>query len=90
MQLEQQVTSLELSKKLNELGVPQESLFRWYENLRHTESGVYCDLWSNWDEYDGDWVAAYTVAELGELLPPYIGSHKRDEKRGLALLGQWI
>jgi len=60
--LEQQVVSLELAKRLKELGVKQESLFYWdshaIDNVQNgyglTENGEY---------------SAFTVAELGELLP---------------------
>lgn len=34
MKLEQQLTSLDLSKALKEVGVPQESLFYWWGNQR--------------------------------------------------------
>lgn len=61
MQLEKQVVSLELAKKLKELGVKQESCFYWlrghiwYEkNIPKTESQQF---------------SAFTVAELGEMLP---------------------
>lgn len=66
MKLEQQVVSLELAKKLKELGVKQEGLFAWVgdddiphavrlnrESLRWPDAVVY---------------VAFTVAELGEML----------------------
>ena len=81
MKLENQVTSLELSKLLQELGVKQKSLFIWalnYDNetvlpvLYQTKYGCYAQ--------DGSmvnlnnikvlkWYSAFTVAELGEMLP---------------------
>lgn len=71
MTLEQQVTSLELSKKLAELGVKQESYFYY----RHNEKGKY-ELCEDEGEFchhkifdDEHWIAAFTVAELGEMLP---------------------
>lgn len=70
MKLEQQVTSLELSKKLKELGVKQESYFfhaltkkgytlrgRYTRRQRDQMDMVGVDMWS-----------AFTVAELGEML----------------------
>lgn len=65
MTLESQVCSLELAKKLEELGVKQDGCFIYGETQ---EDG--------WIIYPGehmegvyDWVNAYTVAELGEMLP---------------------
>ncbi len=62
MKLEDQVISLELAKRLKELGVKQESHFSWYVEeealtVTHEIDG------------DGEIVAAFTVAELGEILP---------------------
>ena len=77
MRLENQVTSLEISKKLKELGVKQESLFYWVEY----EKDAY-DLWHKIAKEVyfthtrtihslplHNLYSAYTVAELGELLP---------------------
>lgn len=69
MTLEQQVTSLELSKKLKELGVKQESIWYWYHN-HHPK----WQLRLQTDELGMDWednqiVSTFTVAELGEALP---------------------
>lgn len=68
MELEKQVVSLDLSKKLKELGVKQESLFWWN---RPTKKLAYADkksiLMNVWAETA--WYSAFTVAELGEMLP---------------------
>jgi hypothetical protein len=71
MTLEHQVTSLELSKRLKELGVKQESLFLWVKACGSGEWSLKSD-----EAFDhmaslaaDDEVAAYTVAELGEMLP---------------------
>ena len=75
--LEQQVTSLELSKQLKELGVKQDSLFSWIE---YDNGGAHVEMtkWAK-TQYGGigrkekDLFAAFTVAELGEMLPQ--GTH---------------
>lgn len=63
MDLEKQVASLELSKKLKTLGVKQESLFYW----RRDE-----DTWMLYRKPIGSWpqeyVSAFTVAELGQAM----------------------
>lgn len=72
MKLEQQLTSLEISKKLKELGVKQESYFVWAEAVgwkggklfRKPESGETLP-YTIMDEIS----SAFTVAELGEMLP---------------------
>jgi hypothetical protein len=64
MKLEQQVASLDLAKRLKELGVKQESHFYW---RKLTED----DGWEVWDSTGlyGKTCSAFTVAELGEMLP---------------------
>lgn len=72
MKLENQVTSLELSKKLKELRVPQESYFDWYlmaSNKYPTELRKSSKIFR---AKTLDFCSAYTVAELGEMLPWYI------------------
>ena len=65
MKLKDQVCGLELAKKLKELGVKQKSEFHWILT------------WGSWEirhwaiTSEGDEYAAFTVAELGELLPSY-------------------
>ena len=86
MNLEQQVTSLNLSKRLKELGVKQLALFWWSE---HT---IPATLWNEHDLGENDpyagvsdkSVAAFTVAELGELLPSrltnnLVGEHQQHQ-----------
>jgi len=75
MRLEQQVCSLELAKKLKDLGVKQESFWSWYDTIdrddsprlnRSDENCSVCTLAKqNWEEK----ISAFTVAELGEMLP---------------------
>jgi hypothetical protein len=70
MKLEQQCVNLELAKRLKELGVKQKSYFYWTK--RTTDKRV----WSKeYGVYQGrnpnnpDEISAFTVAELGEMLP---------------------
>lgn len=80
MKLEQQVCSLKLAKQLKKLGVKQESYFGWYltykkiwrigdmaEVMNHAKMvGITPAPQWEWDYY-----SAFTVAELGELLPEW-------------------
>jgi len=61
MKLEDQVCSLELAKKLKELGVKQENAtFNWFDD----HGTIYVS-----DKFKPFWAAAaFTVAELGEML----------------------
>ena len=72
MELQQQVTNLELSKRMKELGFKQKSFARWE---------VYTDPNTNRKKKlivlqgghtFGDVYSAYTVSELGEMLPMYL------------------
>lgn len=71
MQLEKQVCSLDLAKRLKELGVKQESLFFWWhkwEGSSDKDAGrdiVTLNQHSNTVVI----ASAFTVAELGEMLP---------------------
>lgn len=79
MRIEDQVVSLELAKRLKELRVKQDSLFYWSgiitSNLRllfpkeKTDILLAEDGWS-----EQDIASAFTVAELGELLPNEIAN----------------
>ena len=64
--IEQQVCSLELSKRLKELGARQESLYYWHYSdygMPHLENKHSEDMQS-WQS-----VSAFTVAELGVMIP---------------------
>jgi hypothetical protein len=96
MTLENQVVSLDLAKKLKELGVKQESLFYWtaVERPKHFKTKNiatvnpnagkegYMDTYFEWtvrlNEIKNDLsLSAFTVAELGKMLPHEVTSSKR-------------
>jgi len=89
--LQEQCISLEIATRLKELGCVQESLFYWH-NIDCLPS-VICAHWH--PERSGDfWVAAYTIAELAQLLPSpmivrnttsYLEYHHTERE-----LGYWI
>lgn len=68
MKLENQVTNLELSRKLKELGVKQDSYFDWFK-LKENNDYSLVEYWQIDYEIRFDTISAFTVAELGELLP---------------------
>lgn len=77
LELEKQVTGLELSKRLEALGVKQESLFYWCQSIDDSWHISYEDsvcLKALYKKY-----SAFTVAELGKILPNKI--KRTDEKR---------
>ncbi len=67
MNLQDQVTSLELSKRLKELGVKQDSLFHWFSSQR---KNIQCwgVMYSTYDDIP-DRYSAFTSSELGEMIP---------------------
>lgn len=68
MKLEQQVVSLEIAKKLKDLGVEQKSLWYWV----YDEKDITHQVIRNEEPFISDYqikYSAFTVAELGELLP---------------------
>jgi len=70
MLLKQQVSCLECSKKLKELGVKQESLFYW-DFCRFTNGDEWIIRVEGYDysmPTPIESVSAFTVAELGEIL----------------------
>lgn len=81
MKLKNQVTSLELSKKLKKLGVKQESYFHHIKSVDEWE----IENITMFERMDWEWggcrrvkdlehYSAFTVAELGEMLPSHIMS----------------
>lgn len=69
MELEKQVANLELSKRLKELGVNQESLFYWDMFDQEDDGSPLYKISADCNRYDASDYAAFTVAELGEMLP---------------------
>lgn len=67
MKLEKQVVSLELAKRLKELGVNQESLFHW-EAEQANDSYGWNYILTQKQIAGGYYYSAFTVAELGEIL----------------------
>lgn len=72
MELEKQVVSLELSKKLKELGVKQESIHYWAKDRNGNVGVDISPFQTDFGSY-----SAFTVAELGSLLPARILSRKK-------------
>jgi hypothetical protein len=65
--LEKQVVSLELAKRLKELGIKQQSFFRYARPRRGRFTLKYSRTIGN---SDVTWeISAFTIAELGEMLP---------------------
>lgn len=77
MNIEKQVSNKDLSLKLKELGVPQKSVWYWYE----IQTGYGLTAWTlktvaeladlGFDEFNRG-ISAYTVAELFERMPAYL------------------
>jgi hypothetical protein len=88
MELHKQVCSLELAKRLKELGVKQESFFHYLDEREYEgeedENGNPCDykieIIQNADTLPGKEISllysAFTVAELGNILPNWFDSAK--------------
>lgn len=76
MKFENQVVRFELSKRLEELGFKQNSVFCWVGNylVFKTQTGLFDQRGAGLSlhPYSNDAPSAYTVAELGEMLPENI------------------
>lgn len=98
MKQEDQVISIEIAKKLKELGVTQDSLYYWNEqSFYDPKDGDYTawvlvHLGEEIVEDDEEIYSAFTVAELGRLIPYRIGERFNDftlrtqNERGVYLL----
>lgn len=77
MKLENQVCWLKYSQRLKELGVKQESLFYW---INHDDPYIWYNS-SNYPIYvEKYYYSAFTVAELGEMLPKYVNISTNDKE----------
>lgn len=83
MDLKDQVCSLELSKRLKELGVKQESYFFWYSAFKDSEVTVWHSYQIGSDTERA--FSAFTVAELGEMLPDYVNPADYQGARSLGI-----
>lgn len=98
MKLEQQVVSLELAKRLKELGVKQESYAYWWPVPKMDGVAVVPDGYDltpgNHGRFYGNEriISAFTVAELGEMLPQAIRVLGKEYLRhiGTSLDDQWF
>jgi hypothetical protein len=85
MELSEQVVSLDLAKRLKELGVKQHSLFYFVKrNNKNRYSIAY--LSKSFIDYNNEFddiCSAYTTTELGELLPAMINSTPLEILKGL-------
>jgi len=87
--LENQVCNLELSKKLERLGVKQESVWYWVRfdhGNKKVKDWALLERKNCFNEEDTlhiDYVSAFTVAELGEMLKESKSFQSSDK------IGQW-
>jgi hypothetical protein len=74
MKLEEQVCSLDLAKRLKELGVKQESYWYWVDWQENNHEDGAPKGWNleHPPHSDCPFVSAFTVAEFGEMLPMYL------------------
>ncbi len=85
MKIEEQVCSVDLSKRLKELGVKNESLFVWISVIKTGFDFVKIRESIEPDSIDvGAFnYPAFTVAELGDILPKYVSLNEQDEKKAI-------
>lgn len=78
MELQKQVVSLQQAIRLNNLGVDLTSQFSWCWNGAKMDGEERKDFFLNLDGFKDVWPEAYnafTVAELGVMLPEVFGEH---------------
>ena len=78
-----QLTNLKLSKRLKELGVKQESLWWW---LSFTNKPHKLRVREAFGVMDDETYSAFTVAELGEMLPENLDQKREYYKQNLSIL----
>jgi hypothetical protein len=79
MKIEQQVTSLEISKRLKELAVKQEGIFHWFDRAEvNAFKGEPPLLLQEIQDTNPHRYSSFTVAELGEMLPKFFISGKEE------------
>ncbi len=92
-----QTTSLELSKKLKAIGVPQKSEFYWVQNKYNEEVSDYnvrywmydTDLEAIYSQINH--VSAFLSCEIGELLPDFTCQKYGDKfEATIVLPGKWV
>ena len=94
MKLENQVTNLELSQKLKELGVKQESVWTWvvdtqtkkYKLVIIGSKGFTDYICAGRDNKEAEEMfSAFTVAELGEELPDFVYTIRNEAKKWMPM-----
>lgn len=83
MKLEQQVVSLDLAKRLKKLGVSQDSLYSWLNaDPRSAQANDvwYVALTEAEHILELPEFAAFTVAELGEMMPAEVATYRYEEE----------
>ena len=80
MKLDEQVTSLELSKRLHALEAPQTSVFYWVESKQGGAHPLIVGP-NAVDIPDANFYSAFTVAELGVMTPYGFVSERRASGR---------
>lgn len=84
MKLENQVCSLEQANTLKQLGIEYKSLFNWWFNEIPTREGFdnykHVHYYAETPTSDKTVIIpAFTVAELGVMLPDYVETHRSDK-----------
>ena len=85
MTIEQQACSFELAKRLKELGVKQESYFYWVGDVRIEKESLFIVSCENPLVVCPIKYSAFTVAELGEILPPVLQHDRSDRVSELSI-----
>ena len=87
MKLEEQVCSLDLAKRLKELGIKQDTQFYWH-HYNGKDYPSYGDPKVCLCKYDE--ISAFTVAELGEIIPKSLNFNIEFDNYGNWMIHFWI